>query len=216
MKQSRLENLADGILAIVMTLLVLELKVPELSAVATGDALSTVLRAASAPFLAYLLSFAMLFTYWRAHSYIMSSLAKNLDNWLANINAIFLFLVGLVPFTTYLLGRYHNNQAAIIIYGLHVIAIGLSLFWMRHYVKTAVNIENTPVTPAENRRANIRVLMPIFFSLIAIIISIWNTNISFLLFAAAIAFNMFPASARLVNWLLNTFWQEHEEVVYDD
>lgn len=215
MKQQRLENLSDGIFAIVMTLLVLELKVPEISGVVTSDTIVDTLKGAAAPLLAYVLSFAILFTYWRAHNYIVSALAKNIDIWLTNINALFLFFVGLVPFTTYLLGRYHETQAAIFVYGVNVIAIGLALYWLRYYVRTAGSIQNAPVTAAENRRGNIRVLMPVFLALVAIGLSFWSTDVSFILFTVAIAFNIFPASMTLVTWVLNTFWQEHEEVVYN-
>lgn len=216
MKQQRLENLADGIFAIVMTLLVLELKVPDLPASVTSDGVMQALRGAGAPLLAYILSFAILFTYWRAHNYIVSSLARNIDSWLSNINALFLLLVGLVPFTTYVLGQYHYTQAAIYVYGLNVIAIGLALYWLRRYIKTSQSIDNAPITKAEDRRGNIRVLMPVVLALVAITISFWNTNASFIIFTIAIGLNLFPTSARLINWLLNLFDPVQEDLIYED
>lgn len=215
MKQSRLENLTDGIFAIVMTILVLELKVPDLPGAVTSNDIIAAITAAAAPLLAYVLAFMILFTYWRAHNYIVSALAKNVDTWLSNINTIFLLFVGLVPFTSYLLGRYHNNQAAIFIFGVNVVAIGLSLYWLRYYALTAGTINNTPITPAENRRANIRVLMPVCLAVAAIGVSFWNTDLSFILFTVAVAFNIFPISMQVITWFLNIFWQEHEEVVYN-
>lgn len=203
MKQSRLENLADGIFAIVMTLLVLELKIPALAGVPTIQDLPELLKESLPALLAYILSFAILFTYWRAHNYIVSGFAKGIDIWLTNINAVFLFFVGLVPFTSYVLGRYSDSQAAIVIYGANIVAIGLALFWMRYYVLHAPTIETAKLTRGANRRANIRILTPVILAALAIIISFFDTRVSFVLFTTAIAFNIFPASMELTNWLLD-------------
>ncbi len=209
MKQSRLENLADGIFAIVMTLLVLELKLPALAGETSIKDLPLVIKEALPALLAYILSFAVLFTYWRAHNYIVSGFAKGVDIWLTNINAVFLFFVGLVPFTSYLLGRYSESQAAIIIYGANIMAIGLSLFWMRSYVLHAPTIENAKLTHGANRRANIRILTPVILAALAMIISFWDTRVSFVLFTTAIAFNIFPASMELTNWVMDKIRPRH-------
>ena len=207
MKQSRLENLADGIFAIVMTLLVLELKVPALSGVPKIQDLPELLRESLPALLAYILSFAVLFTYWRAHNYIVSGFAKGIDIWLTNINAVFLFFVGLVPFTSYVLGRYSESQAAIILYGANVIAIGLTLFWMRHYALAAPEIKTSHLNAAAHRRANIRILTPVILSALAMALSFVDTRVSFVLFTTAIAFNIFPTSMELSHWLLDNFWK---------
>lgn len=206
MKQSRLENLADGIFAIVMTLLVLELKVPVLTTNATLKDLPDLLRESLPALLAYILSFAILFTYWRAHNYIVSGFAKGIDIWLTNINAVFLFFVGLVPFTSYVLGRYSESQAAIVLYGVNIIAIGLALFWMRYYVLTAPGIPNAKLTKGANQRANIRILTPVALALLAIILSVWDTRVSFVLFTAAIAFNIFPISMEIIHYVVDKFF----------
>jgi len=207
MKLSRLEALADGIFAIVMTLLVLELKIPSLSGVSTIDDLPVVLTGILPALLAYILSFAVLFTFWRAHNFIISGFAKELDMWLSNINAIFLFFVGMVPFTSFVLGRYSGSQAAIVLFGANVIAIGLALFWMRQYALTSPNIATVRTNRAANRRANIRILMPVVLAALAITISFYDTRLSFVLFTVAIAFNIFPASMIMAGWLLDNFWK---------
>ena len=207
MKLSRLEALADGIFAIVMTLLVLELKIPSLSGVSTIDDLPVMLSGILPALLAYILSFAVLFTFWRAHNFVISGFAKELDMWLSNINAVFLFFVGMVPFTSFVLGRYSGSQAAIILFGANVIAIGLALFWMRQYALTSPNIATVRTNRAANRRANIRILMPVILSPLAIILSFYDPRLSFVLFPVPIAFNIFPASMHLATWLLDNFWK---------
>jgi uncharacterized membrane protein len=93
-----------GIFAIVMTILVFEIRVPELQSNATSWDIALALRNATPLFLSYMLSFAVLFTYWRAHHFITSVYAKNIDIRLTNINAVFFFFVALIPFSSHLLG----------------------------------------------------------------------------------------------------------------
>ena len=75
MKLSRIDGLADGIFAIVMTLLIIEIRVPEFEKPIGNGELWHSLQELSHLFLSYILSFALLFTYWRAHHYVIS-LAK--------------------------------------------------------------------------------------------------------------------------------------------
>ena len=76
MKQARLDQLADGIFAIVMTILVFEIRIPEFPGIVSDRFLLSSLIAALPVFLSYLLSFTLLFTYWRSHHFIASILAK--------------------------------------------------------------------------------------------------------------------------------------------
>lgn len=70
MKQSRLDQLADGIFAIVMTILVFEVRVPDLGASPSDLDIIQALQALTPVFLSYLLSFSLLFTYWRVHHFL--------------------------------------------------------------------------------------------------------------------------------------------------
>src|SRR5574337_1263884 len=129
MSHDRLHALTDGIFAIVMTLLVLELKVPAL-AVVNNQNLWRALTAQEAVFASYLISFMVLFILWRAHNYLVSTMAKNLDANLVNLNMLFLLLVGLIPFTTHLIGSFPKEQLAIIIYALHIIFLAVTTLIM--------------------------------------------------------------------------------------
>ena len=71
MKPNRLEQLSDGIFAIVMTILVFELKIPD--GANNNLELWQSLVAAAPTFLSYILAFSMLFTYWRAHHFFITT-----------------------------------------------------------------------------------------------------------------------------------------------
>ncbi len=199
MKQSRLEQLADGVFAIVMTLLVFEIRVPEIESPVTDAALIAGLISLSPWVMSYVLSFALLFTYWRGHHFITSVLARNVDHTLANINAIFLLFVALVPFTSYLLGRYSELYVAIFLYGVNVIVIGLLLYLMRGYVFASRTIDNADLNAQERRNGAIRILLPVASATGALIVGVFNAEAALILFTVAILFNLSAVSTTLIN-----------------
>ncbi|MFZ2205652.1 MAG: TMEM175 family protein [Minisyncoccia bacterium] len=189
MKASRLEQLSDGIFAIVMTIIVFELKVPALP-IGTGNLdVWRALVSMSPLFMSYILSFAMLFTYWRAHHFFISVYAKNIDMTLTNINALFFLFVGLVPFSTSLLGRAGGLELPIIIFSTNIILIGLCLYWMRDYIFHSEHIKNIEVSHDEIIRGTIRMLVPVFSALIAIPLCFFYKQAALALLAISILFN---------------------------
>lgn len=215
MKQQRLNGLADGIFSIVMTLLVIEIKVPIFKSGNPSDAmLVSSLLDMSNLFMSLVLSFALLFTYWRAHHFIVSVYAKNLTVGLANINALFFFFIVLVPFVAHFLGEYPHSQVAVTLYGITVIAIGLSLFYMRQHVERNPKIETSIITKADRRSGYIRILFPVFSAAIAILLSYWNTTFSMALFTLAIIFNLLPSSSNTIHKWLDLMFNDDGEIIH--
>lgn len=194
LKQVRLEALADGIFAIVMTLLVFELKVPTLPEPITNEVMLNYLWVGMPVFLSFVLSFALLFTYWKAHHFIVSVYAKNIDARLASWNALFFFFVAVIPFTAHLLGAYYFLQIVILIYGLNVIFIGLTLFYMRKHITNSNTIENEKISRKEYLGGTVRIFVPVVMALIAIVIGYFNTVVALVLFTIGVAFNILPNS----------------------
>ena len=197
MKPNRLEQLSDGIFAIVMTILVFDLRLPELAIGATNESIKQALVGMAPLFLSYILSFSMLFTYWRAHHFFISVYAKNIDMTLTNINAVFFLFVGLVPFSTSLLGRESKLELPIIIFSINVIMIGLCLYVMRNYVFKSPHIKNIEVSHAEIMRGTIRTLIPVFFAIIAIPLCFFSKSLALTLLTLAIIFNFSHASTHI-------------------
>ncbi len=205
MKQTRLDALADGIFAIVMTLLVFEIRVPEFPVGIDSSTLWTSIVTLYPFFLSYLLSFSLLFTYWRSHHYIASVLAKNIDIRFTNLNALFFLFVGLVPFSSQLLGKYNTTETAIVFFASNVILIGLSLFAMRVYVLRSPNIENIVVTKRENQHAYVRILLPVIAAIIAIVVSFYNKQSALIFFTLAIFFNVSARSTTYFFMIVDLF-----------
>jgi uncharacterized membrane protein len=115
----RLKAIADGVFAVAITLMVLELVVPEIND-PTNRELNRALFSMWPKFLAYLLSFLIVGIFWLIHHAIFDAI-KYYDSTLAWINILFLLFVALIPFTTSLLGEYFLQKTSIIIYGLHLL-----------------------------------------------------------------------------------------------
>ena len=137
----RLKALADGVFAVAMTLLVLELVIPELKDNSNAE-LTRALIAMWPKFLAYVLSFLIAGIFWLVHHSIFDAI-KYYDSTLVWINIIFLLFVALIPFTTSLLGEYFLQKTATIIYGIHLLLMfigGYSLWtystWKRKLVSS--------------------------------------------------------------------------------
>lgn len=192
-----------------MTLLVLEMRTPTLSGSVSSTRLWESLVTMTPVFLSYTLSFVFLFTYWRAHHYIVSGYAKTIDSKLMNINALFFFFVALVPFSSVLLGRYSTVQLAVVIFSLHVVVLGLILYWMRNHILFADTVKNQRVSLHALWHSNIRVAVPIVFAVLAILLSFFSITLSLVLLTLAVIFNLFTNSTKAVDWILEHVFRIH-------
>ena len=212
MKQSRLDQLSDGIFAIVMTILVFEIRVPIFVGVVSEQTLINSLFALSPLLLSYLLSFSLLFTYWRSHHIIASVLAKNIDVQFTNLSGIFLFLVALVPFSSHFLGNYIGSKTAVIFFAINIILIGITLFNMRQYAIKSETIENTPFTKVENEHANMHILFPVISAIVAIIVAFYSTEVAIFLFTIAILFNLSKNGTKYMFYIIDIFRKKKPEI----
>ena len=121
---------------------------------------------------------------------------------LTNINAVFFLFVGIVPFSTSLLGSWSDIELPIIIFSVNIILIGLCLYSMRNYVFNSPHIKNIEVSPEEISRGTIRTMVPVVFAVIAIPLSFLSHGIALTLLTTAILFNFSQTSSRLFSRLM--------------
>lgn len=209
---SRLAMLADGIFAIVMTLLVLEIKVPDVM-FASNNSLLYALKDSYPLFLSYLLSFATLFTYWRGYHAIATDFVKNYNRNFENLSAAFLFFVALVPFSSHLLGVYSKIPVGVIIFALNIFIIGMCLFFMREYAHRSKEIKNRKLTESERRHAHMRINIPIIFSLVSIPLSFFSTDLALSILTVMIIFNLFKRSTRALERMIEPIAGAEEEII---
>jgi uncharacterized membrane protein len=126
----RVAALSDGVFAIIITILVLEIAVP---ANLSHKSLSTVLEDLRPTFVAWVVSFLIAGMYWVAHRDLFARLrAVNRD--LVWLNLIFLLPASLIPFGASMLGEYPNEPIALHIYGVIMIAVSVMRLIMYGYV----------------------------------------------------------------------------------
>ncbi len=129
LRLGRIEAFSDGVFAIVVTLLVLDLKVPEL-AHPTVPLLGHELLALLPKLLSWLISFVIVCKFWLNHHYILG-LARSADYGMVWLNSLFLMFQSFVPFPTALMGEYPGNPLAVSLFG-HVMALNAVLFLLLH------------------------------------------------------------------------------------
>ncbi|MCA8968500.1 MAG: DUF1211 domain-containing protein [Planctomycetes bacterium] len=121
MNKSRLEAFSDGVLAIVITIMVLELKVP-----AHSPELSD-LRPLLPVFSSYVLSFVYLAIYWNNHHHMFHT-AKHASAGIMWANMHLLFWLSLVPFTTGWMGENHFAPVPTALYGVVLLCAAIAYF----------------------------------------------------------------------------------------
>ena len=208
MSHTRLDQLSDGIFAIVMTILVFQIRLPEIWGPINNVDLWAQLIKLLPLLLSYALSFTLLFTYWRAHHFFISIYAKNVDSMLININALFFLLISLIPFSASVLGQFSNNELSIVIFGVNIILIGLCLYWMRNYVIYSPHIQNPEISKHEIRGSTVRTLAPVVFAIIAIPLCFYNIILSLILFTLAVLFNLSSYSTELFEKIVKKIYGE--------
>jgi uncharacterized membrane protein len=125
---ARVLALSDGVFAIIITLLVLEVHVPELT---QGHSLNQALRELRPSLIAFVISFILAGTYWVGHRDLFA-LIRRTDRGLVWRNILYLLPLCLLPFGAGLLGRYDREPVALRIYGLLLVLIAVmrAVIWL--------------------------------------------------------------------------------------
>jgi uncharacterized membrane protein len=136
----RLAALSDGLFAVAMTLLVLDLKVPAAEAIHSERALLGALGDLAPRLLIYLMSFLTLGIFWVGQQTQLNHFSRG-DRYLTWIHLAFLFAVTLMPFSTSLMAEMVTLRTALVIYWLNILALGVILFASWRYARRAALID---------------------------------------------------------------------------
>ncbi|MBK8553234.1 MAG: DUF1211 domain-containing protein [Ignavibacteria bacterium] len=122
MNKSRLEAFSDGVIAIIITIMVLEIKVPH------GDNNFDALIPLVPVFLSYVLSFIYIGIYWNNHHHMLQS-TKIVSGGILWANLHLLFWLSLVPFVTAWMGENHFSPATVTLYGVILLMAAIA-YWI--------------------------------------------------------------------------------------
>jgi uncharacterized membrane protein len=179
LSKDRLEALADGIFAFAMTLLVLNLVIPEMKQ-ATDETLLAILLSEGHRFYKYALAFILLGILWVVHHQQFNYI-HNADATLIWVNIVILMFIALMPFSTDLIGDYAETKVAGIFFCLNLFFIGTLytcnwIYASRHYL-VATNMDAESV-----RRAGRRNMATPMVSILAILLTLFVPEWSLLTF----------------------------------
>jgi uncharacterized membrane protein len=125
--KTRIEAFSDGVIAIILTIMVLDLKVPKEYSVSALASLWPV-------YVAYVLSYALVFLAWLNHHSIFSAVAE-VDRPVLLANGLLLFSISFIPFATAFAGEAHwGSPVPVVTYGLVMVLVSLAFSYLRHVV----------------------------------------------------------------------------------
>jgi uncharacterized membrane protein len=127
MEKNRLEAFSDGVLAIIITIMVLELKVPH------GTNWSDLL-ALWPVFISYVLSFLYIGIYWGNHHHLMHT-ARRANSGILLANLYLLFWLSLIPFTTAWMGENHFESNPVALYATNLTFAGIAYFILQKAIE---------------------------------------------------------------------------------
>src|SRR5512135_1026194 len=126
MNKNRLEAFSDGVIAVIITIMVLEMKVPRGE---TFQALAPV----TPVFLTYVLSFAYLGIYWNNHHHMLHT-CKKVTGAILWANLHLLFWLSLIPFTTGWMGENHFAPTPLALYGINLLMAAIAYYILQKVI----------------------------------------------------------------------------------
>jgi uncharacterized membrane protein len=126
-RTSRLEAFSDGVLAIIITIMVLELKVPD------GPTFHDLVQTTGVGLRSYLLSFVYVGIYWNNHHH-MFHLVQRISGGVLWANLSLLFFLSLFPFTTKWMAETKFGQTPVVIYGINLLVAAIAYFMLQTMV----------------------------------------------------------------------------------
>ena len=181
MGKGRLEAFSDGVLAIIITIMVLELKVPH------GDSLEA-LKPLWPVFLSYILSFIYIGIYWNNHHHMMHA-AHSVSGAVLWANSLLLFWLSLIPFATAWMGENHFAKWPVALYGIVLLLAAFSYYLLAHCI-TNLHGRNSAFAQAlgSDRKGKLSVIL----YTLGIGLSFFHSYIGLILYAAIAALWFIP------------------------
>lgn len=124
MNKNRVEAFSDGVLAIIITIMIIEIKAPHEN---SFNALIPLIPV----FLSYILSFAYIGIYWNNHHHMFQTV-KKVNGVVLWLNMLLLFWLSLIPFTTSWIGEQHFSTVPMCVYGIVLLMSAITYFLLQN------------------------------------------------------------------------------------
>ena len=183
MTKGRLEAFSDGVIAVIITIMVLELKAPE---AADWEAL----RPLVPTFCAYVLSFVFIGIYWANHHHMLQ-LAERVNGGILWANLHLLFWLSLIPFATAWMGEHHQAATPTALYGIVLLFSGAAYTILQ---RALIREQGPQSRLAAAIGRDTKGLVSVAIYVIAILSAFYHPEISQLLYLAVVLMWLVPDS----------------------
>jgi uncharacterized membrane protein len=190
-EKNRLEALIDGVFAVVLTLLVLDLKLPENVAFSSNDDLWQHLLGLERHFVIYVISFVVIAMYWINHQ-VQFHFVVRTDRALIWINFGYLLLVSFLPFATDLIGDHKDLMLPCEIYGLTLLALSAVSFVHVRYLCRHPELASPELTPQARQAIVRRITLFAVVPLASMAAATISTHAAVLVYVSLIASHFLP------------------------
>ncbi len=168
MTKTRLEAFSDGVIAIIITIMVLELKIPHEATFAALGKLVPV-------FISYIMSFVFVAIYWGNHHHLLHTV-HHVTSGIIWSNMGLLFTLSLIPFTTGWMGENHFGHIPVSVYGMNLLLCSIAFYFlqlsiMKHYIHATKLIEAL-------KKQEKKGIISLFLYVVSIVCAFWFPLIS--------------------------------------
>ncbi|MFL5238991.1 MAG: TMEM175 family protein [Rhizomicrobium sp.] len=197
MSKARLESFSDAVFAIICTLLVVSLQVPDLHR-ERGETLIGHLVGMAPGFLSYVLSFALVTLYWIAHHEVLT-IVRNVSAGLIWMNNFFLMWLALLPFPTEVMGRYPHEEMAVLFFGLITLLAAVSFVGVRLMLLYKPNLRD-PQFDTHSLKISIRnSTIGIALYVVALLISYLSDEVTMTMYGLIPFLFLIPVRVKIVH-----------------
>lgn len=177
--KEKLMSFSDGIFTIAITLLILEIRLPEIPSVEIDARFLESMVAISPKILGFLLSFFIIAMYWLSYHRIFHFI-REIDRTLVQLNTLFLFCIVFMPFPTYLLGLYGDHRTIVLFYAANVAVSSAILSRMWTHASKDHHLIDPDLGGDIIRYLSIRSLIPVAIFALSIFIAIFSPLLAML------------------------------------
>jgi uncharacterized membrane protein len=191
MEKSRIAALVDGIFAVAMTLLVLDLKLPEGTRLSNDTAVWRQLFQLTGRFSTYALSFIVLGTYWIGH-HSLFHFVRRVSRDMLWLNLLFLLFITLLPFSTNLLSGHSHLQTPVVVYGINLLLIFIISLLQLLYLEHHPELSHDQLSPSWIANTRRRLVIPMVIVVTSIAISFYKPKIAMSTYWLLLVFHFLP------------------------
>ena len=191
LEKHRLEALVDGIFAVSLTLLVLDIKLPDDAIAATNDELIDLLVGLERHFVIYVISFIVIGMQWINH-HIQFHFVRCTDRRLIWINMLYLLLVSFLPFATDLIGDHKQLVLPCEVYGAALLALSFTSFLHLSYLGWHPELCTPAFSPEVRQMIRRRIAVFVVVPALSMLAAPVSTHVAVYVYVLLLAVHVFP------------------------